>query len=113
MPSLSSQTIHSSRQIYLPACLCLTMFLDMSDDQQRSSTIEVHGYALRMIREARGRKVADLAAGLQVDRSYITHLENGSKRTVGAEFYARLLAELQIRDHRALLATAPVRKRVT
>lgn len=82
----------------------------MPDQEQGPSTVEVHGYALRMIREARGRKVADLAAGLEVDRSYIAHLENGSKRTVGAEFYARLLAELQIQDYRALLATAPARR---
>ena len=85
----------------------------MADHASRLGTVEVHGYALRMIREARGRKVADLAAGLEVDRSYIAHLENGSKRTVGAEFYARLLAELQVQDYRALLATAPRRKAAT
>jgi transcriptional regulator with XRE-family HTH domain len=81
-------------------------------EAQRSRTVEVHGYALRVIREARGRKVADLADGLDVDRSYIAHLENGSKRTVGAVFYARLLVELQIEDYRALLATAPTRDSV-
>ncbi len=94
-------------------CRVLTIFLTMSDDQSRRGTVEVHGYALRMIREARGRKVADLAAGLEVDRSYIAHLENGSKRTVGAEFYTQLLAELQVRDYRALLATAPRRTSAT
>ncbi|MGD9961635.1 helix-turn-helix domain-containing protein [Nocardioides sp.] len=82
----------------------------MHEEHISPGTVEVHGYALRMIREARGRKVADLAAGLGVDRSYIAHLENGSKRRVGAEFYALLLTELQIHDYRALLATAPVRK---
>lgn len=74
-----------------------------------ASVVEVHGYALRVIREARGRKVADLADALKVDRSYITHLENGSKRRVGAEFYAALCHELLIEDQRALLATAPER----
>lgn len=73
------------------------------------SPIEVHGYALRVIREARGRKVADLAEALGVDRSYITHLENGSKRSVSPEFYSSLCAQLLIEDQRALLAIAPER----
>lgn len=71
--------------------------------------MEVHGYALREIREAKGRKVADLAESLDVDRSYITHIENGSKRRVSPEFYAALCAQLLIRDRRALLASAPIR----
>jgi transcriptional regulator with XRE-family HTH domain len=74
-----------------------------------ASTVEVHGYALRVIRQARGRGAADLASALNVDRSYITHLERGSRRRVSPEFYAALLHELQIEDYRALLATAPVR----
>ena len=72
-------------------------------------TVEVHGYALREIRELRGRRVADLAEALKVDRSYITHLENGSKRRVSAEFYNSLCDELLIQDKRVLLATAPER----
>lgn len=72
--------------------------------------VEVHGYALRVIREARGRKVSDLAEALGVDRSYITHLENGTKRRVSPEFYAALLHQLQIDDYRALLADAPTKE---
>ncbi len=79
---------------------------------QRRGVIEVHGFALRAIREARGRKVADLAEALGVDRSYITHLENGSKRAVSPELYSRLCAELLLDDQRALLAYAPVREQV-
>lgn len=74
--------------------------------------VEVHGYATRVIREARGRKVADLAAALGVDRSYITHIENGTKRRVSPEFYAALCRELLIEDQRALLAVAPEREYV-
>lgn len=74
--------------------------------------VEVHGFALRVIRERTGRKVADLADALGVDRSYITHLENGSKRRVSPEFYAALCSELLIDDHRALLAEAPMREAV-
>ena len=78
-----------------------------------SHVVEVHGYALRVIRQARGRAVTELAAALEVDPSYIRHLENGSKLRVSPEFYAQLLRELQIEDHRALLATAPLRDAVS
>lgn len=82
----------------------------MSETGRR--VVEVHGFALRVIREARGRRVAELAAALEVDRSYITHLENGSKRRVSPEFYSLLCRELQVDDTRALLAQAPLREGV-
>jgi len=72
-------------------------------------TVEIHGYALRIIREARGRRTLELAEALGVDRSYITKIETGHSRRVGAAFYNALLAELHIDDYRALLATAPSR----
>ena len=76
------------------------------------NTVEVHGFAMKVIRQMRGRGVADLASKLPsprqgregCDRSYITHIENGTKTRVSAEFYAALLAELQIEDYRTLLA---------
>ena len=74
-----------------------------------AGTVDVHGYALRVIREARGRKVAELALSLGVDRSYIARIETGNARRVSTVFYTRLLAELQIEDYRALLAVAPAR----
>lgn len=83
------------------------MFLVMPPNTSR--TVEVHGFALRVIREARARRVTELAETLGVDRSYIAHLENGSKRRVSPEFYAALLRELQVDDYRALLAIAPER----
>ncbi|GAA2007805.1 helix-turn-helix domain-containing protein [Nocardioides kribbensis] len=71
--------------------------------------MEIHGYALRIIREARGRKTSDLADALGVDRSYIAKIETGHSRRVSSPFYNALLAELQIDDYRALLAEAPAR----
>lgn len=71
--------------------------------------MEIHGYALRIIREARGRKTAELAESLGVDRSYIAKIETGHSRRVGTAFYNALLSELQVDDYRALLATAPER----
>jgi transcriptional regulator with XRE-family HTH domain len=80
--------------------------------QNTRSSVAINGYALRVIRQARGRSVADLAAKLPsnrpnkvgCDRSYITHIENGTKTEVSAEFYNTLLGELQIEDYRVLLA---------
>lgn len=75
-------------------------------------TVEIHGFALRVIREARGRKVQELADTLGVTRSYIAKIELGHSRRVSEVFYSRLLSELRIDDDRALLAVAPVRKAV-
>lgn len=79
--------------------------------QTASRTVEINGFALRLIRQARSRTVSDLAARLPgqrpdkgCDRSYITHIENGTKTRVGVEFYNALLAELSIDDYRVLLA---------
>lgn len=72
-------------------------------------TVEIHGYALRIIREARGRKTAELADSLGVDRSYIAKIETGHSRRVSAPFYNALLIELKVDDYRALLAEAPLR----
>lgn len=71
--------------------------------------MEIHGYALRIIREARGRKTAELADSLGVDRSYIAKIETGHSRRVSAPFYNALLIELKVDDYRALLAEAPLR----
>lgn len=79
---------------------------------RKQEVVEIHGYALRVIREARGRKVADLAETLKVSRSYIAHIENGTKRRVSKPFYNALLTELQVDDYRALLAVAPVKVQV-
>lgn len=73
--------------------------------QLPAGTVEIQGFALRVIRVRSGRKTADLASSLQCDRSYITKIENGHSRRVSGEFYSQLLAELQIEDRRALLAS--------
>lgn len=82
------------------------------------NTVEVHGFAMKVIRQARRRSVADLAAKmpgqggeLGCDRSYITHIENGTKTRVSAEFYNALIAELDV-EYRALLANPHAADRV-
>lgn len=72
-------------------------------------TVDIHGYAFRAIREAKGLKVAVLADRLECDRSYLTKIELGHSRRVSVAFYNALLRELMIDDFRALLATAPER----
>jgi len=81
----------------------------MSTATTEQNVVEIHGYALRVIREARGRAVRELAEALGVDRSYIAHIENGTSRRVSRTFYNKLLAEIQVDDYRALLAVAPER----
>lgn len=76
----------------------------MSTQSLDGGTVDIQGFALRVIREARGRKTAELAESLQVDRSYITKIETGHSRRVSRVFYARLLAELSIDEYRALMA---------
>ena len=97
----------------MPGPAFVTRFVGMPRETPSNRAIEVHGYALRVIRQARGRAVTELASVLAVDPSYIRHLENGSKLRVSPEFYASLLRELQIEDYRALLAQAPLRHVVT
>jgi transcriptional regulator with XRE-family HTH domain len=75
-------------------------------------TVEIHGYALRAIRIARGRDRAGLAEAVGVGRPYITRLELGHSTRVSEVLYSRLLSELGIDDRRALLATAPSREDV-
>jgi len=72
-------------------------------------TVEIHGYALRAIRDAKGIKAADLADMLNCDRSYITRIELGHNRRVSVTFYNELTAALGIADARALYAVAPER----
>ena len=82
----------------------------MSKSPPRSapSSVAINGFALRVIRERTGIKVADLAQELGVDRSYITKIEIGTSRRVGVDFYKRLLEQLAIPDHRALLASPEI-----
>ncbi|WP_154021768.1 helix-turn-helix domain-containing protein [Mycobacteroides abscessus] len=68
------------------------------------TTVEINGFATRVIRELKGRGMSELAEKLAVDRSYINKIELGHSTRVSTVFYARLIAELAIADHRVLLA---------
>lgn len=80
--------------------------MSISPPKSSPSAVAINGFALRVIRERTGIKVADLAHALEVDRSYITKIEIGTSKRVGVDFYRRLLKHLEIADHRTLLASA-------
>lgn len=80
--------------------------------QSTPSSVAINGFALRVIRERTGIKVAELAAALDCDRSYITKIEIGTSKRVGVDFYRRLLSYLEITDHRTLLATPVITEAV-
>ena len=63
----------------LPDLSFLTRFVGMSRETAANRAIEVHGYALRVIRQARGRAVTDLAAAWRSTRP-----TSGTSRTAAS-----------------------------
>ena len=80
----------------------MTSFVDVS--KSSTTSVEIQGFALRVIRERSGQKMAEVAEALNVDRSYINKIETGHSKRVSTVFYSRLLAQLNLADYRALLA---------
>jgi transcriptional regulator with XRE-family HTH domain len=68
------------------------------------TTIEVNGYALREIRVRSGVDMTPFAELVGVTRSYLAKIELGRNRRVSPKVYAAILAALDIRDRRTLLA---------
>lgn len=68
------------------------------------TTVEVNGYALREIRVRTGVAIADLADQVGVTRSYLAKIELGHSHRVSPKVYAAVLAALDIKDRRVLLA---------
>lgn len=69
-----------------------------------SSTVEINGYALRLIRKLQGKTPQVLATEIGRDRTYIVKIETGHPRVSIATFEA-IVKALQIEDDRALRAT--------
>lgn len=68
-----------------------------------TTAVPINGHALRELRIRTGVSVADLAAGADIDRSYLTKIERGQKKRVSPGVYNRLITCLGIQDRRALL----------
>lgn len=66
--------------------------------------IEVNGFAYREIRERSGLAIADAATQVGISRPYLARIENGGRVRVSPPVLAAMLATLQIRDRRAILA---------
>lgn len=69
-----------------------------------TTTVEVNGYALREIRVRSGIGVAELAEQVGVTRSYLAKIELGHSERCSPKVYSSLLAALDVKDRRALLA---------
>lgn len=69
-----------------------------------SSTVEINGYALRVIRKLMNVSPSELATKIKRDRTYLVKIETGHAR-VSDETFNALLDALAITDRRALLAT--------
>ena len=67
-----------------------------------ATTISVNGPALRALRKASGVGVAELAARIDCDRSYVARWELGHARAVSPTVFARLTAALGLDDGRAV-----------
>jgi len=80
-------------------------YLHESIPKPGPSSVAINGFASRVIRERTGIKVQQLADALGCDRSYITKIELGTSKNVSVDFYKRLLEQLDIADHRTLLAS--------
>jgi transcriptional regulator with XRE-family HTH domain len=68
-----------------------------------SSTVEIHGYALRHIRKLMNLTPRTLAEEIGRDRTYIVKIEHGHPR-VSTEVFDALVKALAIEDDRALRA---------
>lgn len=69
-----------------------------------ATTIPINGYALRTIRVLTGLGVSDLAAQVEVERSYIAKIELGHSRRVSPAVFRAICDALEIQDRRALMA---------
>lgn len=68
------------------------------------TTVEVNGFALREIRVRSGIDTAPCAATIGISRPYLAKIETGARVQVSPSVFHAMLAALQIRDRRAILA---------
>jgi hypothetical protein len=64
----------------------------------------VNGYALRLVRELRGRTIGSLARPSGVSTSFLARVERGEKQGVRQDVFDTITGELEVTDARALMA---------
>lgn len=75
----------------------------MPNAEGTATAIEVNGFAFREIRIRSGIEIAPCAEQIGISRSYLAHIELGSRVRVSASVFARMISALHITDRRALL----------
>jgi transcriptional regulator with XRE-family HTH domain len=70
-----------------------------------TATIEVNGFAVRVIRTLMGIEVLEVARLIDADRSYIYHLEHGRRVRMSVSKFEALRKALGVDDRRALMAS--------
>lgn len=68
------------------------------------TTVEINGYAGRVIRELLGFKPAAVASRMNVQRQYISKIENGHTTRISTETFRLWQGALLVSDPRALMA---------
>lgn len=69
----------------------------------RDTHVAINGYALREIRKLVGIPTAQFARETNVERSYLSRIENGQRNRVNPAAFAAMVRTLGV-DRRALLA---------
>lgn len=69
-----------------------------------STTIEIHGPALREIRVRSGISVMALAKEVGIQRPYVSKIELGHSRRVSPEVFNGFIRALGITDRRCIMA---------
>lgn len=66
--------------------------------------MQVHGPALRFVREAGGRSIGQLAPRVKVSVSFLARVERGVKKAVSRPVFRALVDELGLSDPRVIMA---------
>lgn len=69
-----------------------------------SSTTNINGYAVRVIRKGMGLTPQALAETIGKNRTYIVKIETGAVSRVGDDTFNALVDALKVEDRRALMA---------
>lgn len=70
---------------------------------------QVHGPAIRAIREALNLAQNDVAAEAGISAPYLSQIEKGIRESVSEDTFRGLVKALRVRDKRALIATTCVK----
>jgi len=76
----------------------------MALKQRESPNIAIDGAKVRRARQRASLTQSQLAERADIGQSYVSSIEDGSRRRVSPPVYGRLCAALHLADHDALIA---------